>query len=124
MTYVCSGAEDIPFSDGHFDVVTSLNSLDHVDDVTAAVREIARVVRPGGMFLLEVEVGHDPTPTEPISIWFDILDELRQWFDVVTESRFEMPADHFVHAAWWKAVPFDEAAGRHAGVLVARLTRR
>jgi hypothetical protein len=82
------------------------------------------VVRPGGTFLLEVEVGHEPTPTEPISVWFDILDDLRQWFDVVTESRFEMPEDHFVHAAWWKAVPFDEAAGRHAGVLVAQLTRR
>lgn len=33
MEYVDSGAEDIPFPDGHFDIVTSFNSLDHVDDL-------------------------------------------------------------------------------------------
>lgn len=124
MTYVSSGAERIPFADGHFDVVTSLNSLDHVDDVEATLQEIARVVRAGGAFLLEVEVGHEPTPTEPISIWFDVLDDLAQWFDLVTERRFEMPQGHFVHTAWSKGVPFREDEGRHAGVLVAHLQRR
>ena len=33
MTYVAAPAESIPFPDGHFDVVSTMNSLDHVDDL-------------------------------------------------------------------------------------------
>jgi ubiquinone/menaquinone biosynthesis C-methylase UbiE len=65
MTYVESGAEAIPFADGHFDIVASLNSLDHVDDVDAAIGEMTRVTRSGGVGLLIVEVNGAPTPTEP-----------------------------------------------------------
>ena len=56
MEYVASGSESIPFPDGHFDVVTSLNSLDHVDDLDMTIREIKRVVRRGGFFLLTLKL--------------------------------------------------------------------
>lgn len=126
MTYVAAPAEHIPFGDGHFDIVTSLNSLDHVDDPKAAMVEIARVLKPGGSFLLEVEIGHDPTPMEPISFWFDILDDLASNFQVLDERRYEMPADgsHLVHDAWLCGGSFDMSQARHAGVLVAHLERR
>jgi SAM-dependent methyltransferase len=39
MRYVASGAESIPFPDGHFEIVATFNSLDHVDNVDAAIRE-------------------------------------------------------------------------------------
>jgi len=125
MTYVTATAEKIPYADGYFDVVTSLNSLDHVDDPTQAIEEIARVLRRGGTFLLEVEVGHQPTPTEPISLWFDVLDELAAHFEVVSEQRYEMPPGaHLVHDAYRKGGGFDMSRGRHPGVLVAQLRRR
>jgi SAM-dependent methyltransferase len=125
MRYVSASAESIPFPNGYFDVVTSLNSLDHVDDPRTAMREIARVVRPTGTFLLEVEVGHSPTPTEPISLWFDILDDLAPYFTVVFERRYEMPPGRQdVHAAYQSGTPFDMSGGRHAGVLVAQLHRK
>lgn len=47
MTYVKGGSEKIPFPDGHFDIVTSFNSLDHVDNLDATVAEITRVTAPG-----------------------------------------------------------------------------
>ena len=109
---------------GHFDVVTSINSLDHVDDLDATLAEIARVLRPGGDFLLEVELGHEPTSTEPHSLWFDVLNQLEPSFEVVDQRAYEMPEGHWVHAAWEDGVPFDRSRGRHAGVLVARLRRR
>jgi ubiquinone/menaquinone biosynthesis C-methylase UbiE len=31
MTYVAARSEEIPFPEGYFDVVSSFNSLDHVD---------------------------------------------------------------------------------------------
>lgn len=44
-------AEDLPFEDATFDVVVSTLVLCGVDDQLRAVREIRRVLRPGGQFL-------------------------------------------------------------------------
>lgn len=41
-------AEDLPFADGAFDAVTFTYLLRYVDDVPATMRELARVIRPGG----------------------------------------------------------------------------
>ena len=41
-------AENLPFADGEFDGVTFTYLLRYVDDVPATLRELARVVRPGG----------------------------------------------------------------------------
>jgi demethylmenaquinone methyltransferase/2-methoxy-6-polyprenyl-1,4-benzoquinol methylase len=41
-------AEDLPFADGEFDAVTFTYLLRYVDDVPATLRELARVVGPGG----------------------------------------------------------------------------
>ncbi len=43
-------ATDLPFDDGSFDVVVSFIMLHHVIEWEAALGEIARVLRPGGLF--------------------------------------------------------------------------
>jgi SAM-dependent methyltransferase len=40
--------EALPFADASFDAVTAVNSLFYAEDMAAAMREFARVVRPGG----------------------------------------------------------------------------
>ncbi len=42
------GAEELPLEDGSVDLVTCERVLQHLDEADAAVREFARVVRPGG----------------------------------------------------------------------------
>jgi len=44
---VC-GEHVIPYEDGSFDVVLSHDVLEHVDDPSRSMREIHRVLRPGG----------------------------------------------------------------------------
>jgi ubiquinone/menaquinone biosynthesis C-methylase UbiE len=80
MTYVASPSEQIPFPDGHFDIVTSFNSLDHVDDLARTIHEIKRVAKPNGRFLLIVEIDHPPTPTEPLTLTKDILNSFAPEF--------------------------------------------
>jgi demethylmenaquinone methyltransferase / 2-methoxy-6-polyprenyl-1,4-benzoquinol methylase len=41
-------AESLPFADGEFDALTFTYLLRYVDDVSATLRELVRVVRPGG----------------------------------------------------------------------------
>jgi ubiquinone/menaquinone biosynthesis C-methylase UbiE len=46
--------ERIPFASGTFDLVTSFDVVQSVSDDRAAVRELARVVKPGGHVMLNV----------------------------------------------------------------------
>ena len=45
-------AEALPFADGEFDAVTFTYLLRYVDDVPATLRELVRVVRPGGVLAM------------------------------------------------------------------------
>jgi demethylmenaquinone methyltransferase/2-methoxy-6-polyprenyl-1,4-benzoquinol methylase len=54
-------AEALPFADGEFDAVTFTYLLRYVDDPAATLRELARVLRPGGtMAMLEFAVPRGP----------------------------------------------------------------
>jgi 2-polyprenyl-6-hydroxyphenyl methylase / 3-demethylubiquinone-9 3-methyltransferase len=46
-------AEAQPFADGSFSVVVCLDVLEHVQDLEATIREIARVLAPGGVFVFD-----------------------------------------------------------------------
>lgn len=47
-------AESLPYEDASFDLVTALDVVEHLDDDVAGLREIKRVLRPGGRSLLFV----------------------------------------------------------------------
>jgi len=47
-------AEELPYEDGTFDLVTALDVVEHLDDDLAGLREMRRVLRPGGRVLLFV----------------------------------------------------------------------
>ena len=52
-------AEDLPFAEGEFDAVSFTYLLRYVDDVPATLRELVRVVRPGGtVAMLEFGLPH------------------------------------------------------------------
>lgn len=54
-------AEQLPFADASFDALTFTYLLRYVDDPAAQMRELARVVRPGGTIAMqEFAVPHGP----------------------------------------------------------------
>lgn len=48
-------AERLPYDDGTFDLVVGHAVLHHIPDVTLALREVLRVLRPGGRFVFAGE---------------------------------------------------------------------
>jgi SAM-dependent methyltransferase len=65
--FVNTGGECLPYPDGYFDAVISVNALDHVDDFERVASEMQRVLKRGGGAYFEVEY-HSPTVTEPVRL--------------------------------------------------------
>ena len=123
MEYVAARSEAMPFADGEFDVVTSINSLDHVDDLARTADEIKRVTRPGGHLVLAVEVGHDPTWTEPQSLSWDVCEVFAPEFEVVSRGEYER-GDGGLFDSALRRERFDHTAPPRPGVLTAVMRRR
>ena len=71
---ICGTAERLPVANDSLDVVTALDVLEHVADDAAAVREMARALKPGGLAIITVPAYQ--------SLWSehdDALDHLRRY---------------------------------------------
>jgi SAM-dependent methyltransferase len=123
MRYVTGVAERIPFADGYFDIVASVNSLDHVQDVGRVAAEIKRVLRPGGTFVLLTELNHRPRLTEPQVFSWEVLELFEPELRPVYERRLE-DTGRGIDASVADALPYDRSRPSRPGVLVARLTKR
>jgi SAM-dependent methyltransferase len=80
--------EGLPFADGCFDFLVCYHVLEHVTDDTASMQELARVLSPRGLAVLQVPLGHgvptdeDPTaPVEERARRFGQADHLRLYGD-------------------------------------------
>lgn len=119
MTYVTAGAENMPFDAASFDVITSLNSLDHVDDIDRAIVELSRVAVDRATLLLTVEVEHPPTATEPQVLEWEILARFTAW-DVLWTRRNGVRPDHDLYQSVDDDIPHTGGPG----LLRARLVRK
>jgi SAM-dependent methyltransferase len=116
MEYVTGVAERMPFADDSFDVVASINSLDHVDDVGRVAAEMLRVLRPGGLLLLATELNHRARLTEPQTFGWEILDAFAPPLDVLLQLRLA-DSGAGIDESLARAVPHRDGEG----VLLAKL---
>jgi SAM-dependent methyltransferase len=76
--FVKSMAESMPFEDGFFDAVISVNAIDHVNDFEATAKEIKRVLKPGGRFRMHVHY-HPKTKAEPLELNDEVFLKSYSW---------------------------------------------
>lgn len=62
--FICGDIENLPFGDRTFDAVTSNCVINHARDKTRVYREIFRVLRPGGRFVVSDAVTKKPLPED------------------------------------------------------------
>ena len=65
-----ASAENLPFPDNTFTHSFSMESLYYYADIGKALREIARVLQPGGLFITVVDLYQENTPTHQ---WIEML---------------------------------------------------
>lgn len=83
--------QDLPFADGSFDVAIPAWMLYHVPDLDLALRELARVLRPGGR-LVATTNGADH-----LVEMFELADIERFVFPFGAENAADILAPHFSH---------------------------
>jgi demethylmenaquinone methyltransferase/2-methoxy-6-polyprenyl-1,4-benzoquinol methylase len=123
VTFMQGQAERLPFADAEFDALTFTYLLRYVDDRAATMRELARVVKPGGRIGM-VEFGVPSSP--PLrALWrvhtrvgLPVLGRLVSpaWFEV---GRFLGPNIEQFHASepdlagLWRAAGIRDVSERH-----------
>lgn len=70
---------DVPFKDDAFDLIVCVHVLEHVPDDRRAMREMARVLRPGGVALLLVPIVLEQPTLEDPSITTPEQRKLHYW---------------------------------------------
>jgi predicted SAM-dependent methyltransferase len=100
----------LPFADGTYDLVYASHVLEHIRDDEAALREIRRVLRPGGLAVLPVPIVNPVTVEYPApNPWeaghvrapgLDYFDRYRRHFTAVqVHGSRDFPEHHqlFIH---------------------------
>ena len=93
VEFQVASAEDLPFSDGEFTHAFSMESLYYYADMSSALREIKRVLRPGGRFISVVDLYRENAPSAQ---WIDQLKVPVQFLSV-TEYRSQFENAGFVN---------------------------
>lgn len=99
-TYQLGSATELPVADNSQDAVVACLVFEHIDEVDAAIAEVARVLKPGGQFSFFL---NHPLLQTPGSGWIDdfILDPPEQYWRigaylVETETIEEVEKDVFI----------------------------
>lgn len=100
--YVMNSAEALPFATASFDAVTTRLAPHHFTNVSAYVQEVARVLKPNGIFALCDHVGATESAT---ATYLDTIERVRDPSHVEMLSQPAWEALFFQHGL---AVTFSE----------------
>ncbi|HEX5897475.1 MAG TPA: class I SAM-dependent methyltransferase [Thermoleophilaceae bacterium] len=92
--YLTCGAEALPLLGESVDVVVARNSLDHVRDPAAVLSETARVLRPGGTLILNVDIEGEATAEEPHAFTIEKVRALLGPLEIERERVLSEPHGH------------------------------
>lgn len=98
LSFECASAEAIPFPDDSFDRVTSRQSAHHYLDLRAALREVARVLRPEGRFVLIDTFAHEEASFDEFLNRIELLRDpshvrdyrVSEWREMFAEVGFSL----------------------------------
>lgn len=86
---IAAFGEQIPFADGSFDIVLCDNVVDHAENPAEIVRELVRILRPGGLLYFTVNIHHP--------VYFVVARAHSTWNALGVSYEIGPFADHTTH---------------------------
>jgi len=114
-------AEELPFADASFDIVAVRQAPHHFADIRAAIREMARVVKPGGRVVI---IDSRAPEDDQLDRIFNHIEKLRdpshvrnwkpsEWRAMVREGGLAIVTEHLdFYTENGRAMDFDAWTGR------------
>ncbi len=95
--FFCAPAEKLPFPDSSFDAAWTIHVLEHVSPLEAALEELARVVRPGGVVLIK--------PAWFCRSWAASGVMVRPWRDLTRREKLTKASVPVRDSVWFRTPP-------------------
>jgi len=101
--FVCASAASLPFEDDHFDAVVSIETIEHLPEPAKALREFARVCKPGGALCITTpDEGGCDSPFHEVEM---------------TAADLRSALDAVLGGGGWSGEPIEGGEGWHAMVV-------
>jgi SAM-dependent methyltransferase len=116
-TYVAAMGEELPpeIEKGRFDLILAKYVLEHLPDPAAALRQIARLLAPGGVLLFSVPEMRSPSRAKRGDAWYAFQDETHvslleaaEWLALTMAAGLELEntfSDGVWDMPWIRGVP-------------------
>lgn len=72
VNYIVGDAYDLPYENDSFDVVCTMDFLEHIDDPERVIKECSRILKPGGLFFYQ-------TFNRNLLAWLVVI-KFMEWF--------------------------------------------
>lgn len=117
-------AETLPFGDDQFDLLTSHEVFEHIADVPAAVSEVKRILKPGGLAYINIHLfpsisgGHnmewkypDTEPSTQVPPWDHLrerlFDDHPSWINELRERDYRPIFEDALEILLWEASDYE-----------------
>lgn len=102
LRYEINNALDLSYPDNHFDLLVSCEVIEHVGKPALMVREIGRVLKPGGYAIMTF-------PSREFPITYDPINRFWQWFgntskkeNLISQGAYAFGHDYLIGSADFK----------------------
>ncbi len=88
LRFIQAGAEKIPAADAQFDLVVSFETLEHLADHDTMIKELKRVLKPGGLLLISTPDKKNYSDNRNYKNPFHLKELYRNEFEALLTSAF------------------------------------
>ena len=122
IVFQTASSHNLPFNDNSFDMAVISKALHHLENPERGLNEMYRVLKPGGLFLLIVDIHAKPTTTEPQTLAWNLISVYFPQYKILEEKHLERSVKNKIYTNSRKSKPVSNEKIQ-SGVLKVKLQK-
>jgi SAM-dependent methyltransferase len=111
LEFVTASCTELPFEDASFDVVVSFETLEHIEAQEAFLDQVARVLAPGGVFVLSCPNKVEYSDKREFANEFHVRELYREELERLVAQRFPEAAWYGQRPTFFSVIAPESGAG-------------